>query len=193
MARSKQTMTRWNARLCDFVRTQLATGLSAGAVAKLATISGYGKLSKNMVVGRAHREEWPILGKPIADRGHQWTSDERNTIRENAHLSNNLLAIMLPGRTVLAIKKQRRKLGCQQKFGSSTSTDLYTAPTTLRLAIEAPPSMSVEPPIRYGREPCTWPIGTPRTRSFRYCDAPSIYGKPYCPEHAAAAYQPTRI
>ncbi len=36
--------------------------------------------------------------------------------------------------------------------------------------------------------PCCWPIGEPGTRSFRFCDAESAAGKPYCAEHAALAY-----
>ena len=35
---------------------------------------------------------------------------------------------------------------------------------------------------------CCWPIGEPGTRSFRFCDAQSVAGKPYCAEHAALAY-----
>lgn len=35
---------------------------------------------------------------------------------------------------------------------------------------------------------CCWPIGEPGTRSFRFCDAQSEPGKPYCDEHARLAY-----
>ena len=41
----------------------------------------------------------------------------------------------------------------------------------------------------YGRVlPCCWPIGEPGTRSFRFCDADTLPGKPYCVEHAQIAY-----
>lgn len=53
-------------------------------------------------------------------------------------------------------------------------------PTTL--ASPAPPT------VRTGNEPCSYPIGTPRTPGFRYCDAPTVFGKPYCPEHCTVAY-----
>lgn len=36
--------------------------------------------------------------------------------------------------------------------------------------------------------PCCFPLGDPGKRSFRFCEAPSVVGKPYCPEHCAAAY-----
>ncbi len=35
---------------------------------------------------------------------------------------------------------------------------------------------------------CCWPLGDPGTRSFRFCDAEATTGKPYCAEHAAVAY-----
>ena len=37
-------------------------------------------------------------------------------------------------------------------------------------------------------EPCCWPIGNPGTSGFRYCDEPSIGGKPYCLTHYSIAY-----
>lgn len=37
--------------------------------------------------------------------------------------------------------------------------------------------------------PCCWPIGEPRTRTFRYCDVATTR-QPYCPEHRRRAYTP---
>jgi GcrA cell cycle regulator len=45
---------------------------------------------------------------------------------------------------------------------------------------------------RRRRLACCWPIGEPGTRSFRFCDADSLHGKPYCPTHAALAYVKVR-
>jgi GcrA cell cycle regulator len=39
---------------------------------------------------------------------------------------------------------------------------------------------------------CCWPIGEPGTRSFRFCDADALSGKPYCQEHAQLAYVKVR-
>lgn len=36
--------------------------------------------------------------------------------------------------------------------------------------------------------PCAWPIGEPGSREFRTCDEPTRPGKPYCPDHCEAAY-----
>lgn len=36
---------------------------------------------------------------------------------------------------------------------------------------------------------CKWPIGDPRESDFRFCGGPAVPGLPYCAEHAAQAYQ----
>jgi GcrA cell cycle regulator len=52
------------------------------------------------------------------------------------------------------------------------------------------PVLRAVPSVRTGGRvtPCCWPIGEPGTRSFRFCDADSLGGKPYCAEHAEKAY-----
>jgi len=56
-----------------------------------------------------------------------------------------------------------------------------------------PPRVQTPPPRPYGRViTCCWPIGEPGTRSFRFCDAESVPGKPYCSEHAQLAYVKVR-
>jgi GcrA cell cycle regulator len=49
------------------------------------------------------------------------------------------------------------------------------------------------PPMpSYGRIcECCWPIGEPGASDFRFCDAPSARGKPYCAAHCAQAYAPS--
>ena len=35
---------------------------------------------------------------------------------------------------------------------------------------------------------CQWPIGDPQEKYFRFCEASTIVGKPYCQEHCDVAY-----
>lgn len=35
---------------------------------------------------------------------------------------------------------------------------------------------------------CSWPIGEPKTKAFRYCGAKLQPGRPYCPDHCKIAY-----
>jgi hypothetical protein len=48
------------------------------------------------------------------------------------------------------------------------------------------------PVLPLGKGSCRWPIGEPRTPSFRYCDAPALLGKPYCAACCARAYVPAQ-
>jgi GcrA cell cycle regulator len=49
-------------------------------------------------------------------------------------------------------------------------------------------SVFVGPP-----KPCCWPLGDPRDReNFRFCMDPSEPGKPYCPDHVKLAYMKVR-
>jgi len=43
-----------------------------------------------------------------------------------------------------------------------------------------------------GKKTCCWPIGEPGTREFRFCTSEAVRGKPYCPEHAAIAHVKVR-
>lgn len=58
------------------------------------------------------------------------------------------------------------------------------------------PRPPVDPPplaARRGRvTECCWPIGTPGTRQFRFCEADSLPGRPYCEQHASIAFVSVR-
>ena len=59
-------------------------------------------------------------------------------------------------------------------------------------AVPRPAPEPVVVPIPTGRVvECSWPLGEPKTRAFRYCDVPSVPGKSFCAEHCARAYQKT--
>jgi GcrA cell cycle regulator len=64
-----------------------------------------------------------------------------------------------------------------------------------RLSLQPRPSPLKSPPkprnkiVEFnGASCCSWPLGHPGEKNFRFCGARSIPGKPYCPEHAALAY-----
>jgi GcrA cell cycle regulator len=54
--------------------------------------------------------------------------------------------------------------------------------------VAAPPVPAPSPLAGLRLRTCCWPIGEPRTPGFRFCDAPSEPGRPYCAEHARRAY-----
>lgn len=48
--------------------------------------------------------------------------------------------------------------------------------------------MPSKPRPRHHGALCLWPIGDPGDSDFRFCELPTVPGKPYCAEHCAKAY-----
>jgi GcrA cell cycle regulator len=129
-------------------------------------------ISKNAVVGKAHRLDLPARPSPIRRDGPQGA----------------------PRRP-----SPRRASGPTLPPLSSTCGGLAETPRAFIAPprIPQPAPRAVAPviprvqvvPRTYGRTiACCWPIGEPGTPSFHFCNADSCPGKPYCPEHADLAY-----
>src|SRR5208283_4639674 len=123
-------------------------------------------VSKNAVVGKAHRLDLPSRPSPIRRDG---TGSPRP-------------------------RAPRRMTGPTLPPLSCTRTPL--AAPRAPLALDVPPSPPAPFVARApglstytGRVvPCSWPFGEPGTKTFRFCDEGSLPGKPYCEAHAAIAY-----
>ena len=131
-------------------------------------------VSKNAVVGKAHRLDLPARPSPIRRDGSG--APRRTTPRRVAGPTlpplSSTSPIAVPG-----------------------SAPVLHAPThvVLRPPPVAPPRPTPPVPRPYGRVvTCCWPIGEPGTRSFRFCDVASEPGKPYCPDHVKLAYVKVR-
>jgi GcrA cell cycle regulator len=125
-------------------------------------------VSKNAVVGKAHRLDLPARPSPIRRDGSGGSPRPR---------------------------APRRVAGPTLPPLASASPLLSTLTHAIPLAPKPPPAPRVVPPAPrpYGRVvTCCWPIGEPGTRSFRFCDDASEPGKPYCTEHAKLAYVKVR-
>jgi GcrA cell cycle regulator len=46
----------------------------------------------------------------------------------------------------------------------------------------------LKPPPLLSKQPCCWPLGDPKSTTFRFCGEHTKLGKPYCPTHCDAAY-----
>ncbi len=46
--------------------------------------------------------------------------------------------------------------------------------------------------INWSRSKCSWPIGDPKTTSFKFCGDEVVAGKPYCNTHCFDAYTTNR-
>lgn len=127
-------------------------------------------VSKNAVVGKAHRLDLPARPSPI----------RRDGPRPNPRLTARRVA----GPTL-------PPLPSAQKPAPVIAS--VPRPEPVRSAVPPAPRPQLVAPRPYGRTiACCWPIGEPGTKEFRFCDDPSVPGKPYCLEHAQLAYVKVR-
>lgn len=130
-------------------------------------------VSKNAVVGKAHRLELPPRPSPIR--------------RDGSGLSRPRAPRRVSGPTL-------PPLVCTRAEVAETVDPAPVVPATApaaRPVVVAPPAARAVPAAArpYARVvSCCWPIGEPGTSGFRFCDAGSIPGKPYCLDHASVAY-----
>jgi GcrA cell cycle regulator len=146
------------------LRSLWEDGLSTSAIGRAL------KLSKNAVIGKAHRLDLPARPYPIKPANGQ----RQNRIRKpRPRVSLPPLpppVCLPPGSDV-------------HETGTETDTNVLAGPKA------SPPAITpaIEKPT-YRFSQCCWPIGDPGTPAFRFCDAPAIPGKPYCAAHASRAY-----
>jgi GcrA cell cycle regulator len=138
-------------------------------------------VSKNAVVGKAHRLDLPARPSPIRREGERPAPRPAPPRRFSGPTLPPLSSAALATPPAAALPPP--PLPPRPPIAA---TPRPAMPTPARVVL--PP-----PPRPYGRViTCCWPIGEPGTRSFRFCDAESVPGKPYCSEHAQLAYVKVR-
>jgi len=150
------------------LRTLWDEGLSTAEIGRRLGVS------KNAVVGKAHRLDLPARPSPIRRDGSGPAVPRRSAPRRIA------------GPTLPPLSST-----------SSIATSGGGPSMMPRMMVPAPRPIPVPPPVRVASPPprpygrivtCCWPIGEPGTRSFRFFDESSEPGKPYCSDHARLAY-----
>ena len=121
-------------------------------------------VSKNAVVGKAHRLDLPPRPSPIK-RDPNAIPKDRKPVRY-------------------------RKVATLAPLASVAAKPFPIQHPKIILPHDAvPPGATFKLRVR---PECCWPIGEPCTRSFRFCDREPVPGKPYCTEHARLAYVKVR-
>ena len=143
-------------------------------------------VSKNAVVGKAHRLDLAARPSPIRRDGPQSGVARRVSLRRVAGPT------LPPLSSISAPLVERPAAAVVPTVVARIVDAVVTAP---RAAPVAPPRPVEAPAPRivaarpYARQlTCCWPIGEPGTKSFRFCDDGAVGGKPYCAEHASLAY-----
>ncbi|MCU0984750.1 MAG: GcrA cell cycle regulator [Acetobacteraceae bacterium] len=159
----------WTEEAISTLRVLWAEGLSTAEIGRRMGIS------KNAVVGKAHRLNLPARPSPIRRVPGQAPAPRAPRMTPRPAMPRPMP--MLP---------VQRPLG-QQGFGGGQPA--ASQPQAFHAPRPAQPAPAPRPaPLRFGNSSCCWPIGEPGTAGFRFCTAAAIAGKPYCEEHAALAY-----
>lgn len=140
-------------------------------------------VSKNAVVGKAHRLELSARPSPIR-RGQPGDAPRPVAVRRS---TGPTLPTMAAAPAVSPALASTVPAFVPVHPGTATRVARPVSPAA------ATPVLRAVKRTGEGRLiACCWPIGEPGTRSFRFCDAESLPGKPYCRSHAALAYVKVR-
>jgi len=158
----------WGGDAIERLRALWAEGHSTAEIGRRMGIT------KNAVVGKAHRLHLPPRPSPIRRDG---TSPRPAAMGRQATLPPLRIAPVpaaVPPRHAAPAPAPARK-------------------PLLAVRPAAAPAMPAARPIvrpmsRSAARSCCWPIGEPGTPGFRFCTAEALSPKPYCAEHAALAY-----
>ena len=162
-------------------------------------------VTKNAVVGKAHRLELPARPSPIR-RGAVAVVAPRRAIGPTLP-SMELVEATLPtderfaDHAVVSVVPATSEASAQLQAPSLPMAEVGQPARVAAAPLEKPLAQGLRsvPVLRPAASPrrmrvvaCCWPIGEPGTRSFRFCDAESLAGKPYCESHAQLAYVKVR-
>ncbi len=161
----------WSEDLIARLRGLWDEGLSTAEIGRRLGVS------KNAIIGKAHRLSLPGRPSPIRPERAAGTPRLRRAPRR---VTGPTLPPLAGAVVVSAIPSGNRRPGAAQLL----------APTQREAPKPRAPVFTPSGAPRIGGRPltCCWPFGEPGTPSFRFCEAPATYGKPYCEEHAQIAY-----
>ncbi|MGH7044141.1 MAG: GcrA family cell cycle regulator [Acetobacteraceae bacterium] len=202
----------WTEESIQRLRAFWVEGLSTAEIGRRLGVS------KNAVVGKAHRLEltarpspihWAAVGGPARPRNRRPV----NAPKPEGPTLPPLVSAAPTAPAIVAHAVVAHALGVHALGAHAVGASVTVAPAVARPAppprqAKAPVTAAIPPAPRpaapqpklhavmarsYGRVvTCCWPLGEPGTKSFRFCDAASVPGKPYCDEHAQIAYVKVR-
>ncbi|NKE43687.1 GcrA cell cycle regulator [Roseomonas frigidaquae] len=161
----------WTAEAIERLRALWAEGHSTAEIGRRMGIS------KNAVVGKAHRLNLPARPSPIR--------------REAVERPAQPAPMRLPRPVAVASRSTLPAPPASQAAGAPQAANQPQVPPPVPMAPPQPAVVRSFPRFGSARS-CCWPIGEPGTPDFRFCSAEATPGKPYCTQHAAVAYVKAR-
>jgi GcrA cell cycle regulator len=152
----------WTAKSIDLLRALWAEGHSTAEIGRRMGVT------KNAIVGKAHRLDLPARPSPI---------------RKQEEAGAPAAPRPKPAREAAAPAVQRTPPQPRPQPQPASPRPASPAPV-------APAQVRQFP--RASLRSCCWPIGEPGQREFRFCAAEAAPGKPYCDDHVAIAYVKVR-
>ena len=135
-------------------------------------------VSKNAIVGKAHRLSLPARPSPI----------RRGGTPASRVVKRRMVGPTLPPLPAHDAVAARKPVASPPPVAAAPPV-AAPKPRPLASVSRAVTAM----PQRGSRLVCCcWPIGEPGTPSFHFCDEGALAGKPYCAEHAQLAYVKVR-
>ena len=183
----------WTDEIIGQLRALWAEGHSTAEIGRRLGVT------KNAIVGKAHRLDLPARPSPIR-RDPNAAPVRRAVVRrvEGPTLPPlpSTVADSDPNFRAFAPSSVPRSQPRQPAIARA----LVPAAPAPRPIAQAPRPVSppsprpvAVAPRPYGRiVTCCWPLGEPGTREFRFCDVPSEPGRPYCEDHVRIAYVKVR-
>lgn len=147
----------WTAKSIDLLRGLWAEGHSTAEIGRRMGVT------KNAIVGKAHRLDLPARPSPIRKQessGAQ-AAPRRKPVREEPPAA--------AGRPLPRPQQASPPPAANDPPGPAASAQVRHFP-------------------RASLRSCCWPIGEPGQREFRFCAAEAAPGRPYCDAHVAIAY-----
>lgn len=148
-------------------------GFSASEIGKRLGVS------KNAIVGKAHRLNLPSRPSPIrqGEEGEMASNGAAEPQPRSPRKSS--------GKTGGSGSKQSK---ASRSTGNSNGQGGGNGKAKGASAPGNPASVRAQVEALGGRSGCLWPIGDPNDPDFHFCGATAQPGKPYCTEHAQRAY-----
>jgi GcrA cell cycle regulator len=175
----------WNDETIARLRAFWADGHSTAEIGRRLGVS------KNAVVGKAHRLNLPPRPSPIR-------RDAAPGARPRNAQPRRITGPTLPSLAAEApVAPVALPPGPTRLRAGPVDIDPVPPLASMRsdemaASIPKPPAMRVVAPRSTRVAACCWPLGEPGTKSFRFCDAEAANGKPYCQSHAQLAYVKVR-
>ncbi len=155
----------WDEEAIQRIRTLWAEGYSTAEIGRRMGVS------KNAIVGKAHRLVLPPRPSPIRRDAAPSKPPRRPAL---PRVTGPTLPPM-PGVAAPAKAEEPR---------------LVRPPPPEPKPVIRPVSTVIRSSTRLVM--CCWPIGEPGTPDFHFCDGDALSGKPYCAAHAQIAYVKVR-